>query len=474
MAESETLFTFSLTDHVSSVKVSEFPTWDPKASANRSRRRRRLGEVAGESPYSLLLGNSNLFRAHAILLDVVRAIWLPALLGLLFNGALYVVVHVYPADADFNAFLRDDIISDGRLSVVGTVVAFLVVFSQNQYVSSNRELAIFYAEVCANCKAIALLLATMRKRAAFEKHGFVLPATRDGLEAAPPDDLVRDCVVELLVTKEDLKELQREEYNNMLPPWIELADAQPEIRGEKRLVRVRVAQAALFLVSIPYLVKWKNRTKTAALDLNRLPFAHSAETKRRFNMQFAHSRPACTATEALLVLVGEDLLGVQGMSSDLELYFQRIIQRIVHLDVQVHALSLYRPPGAITFLFWVLFWLFFVLSSIRDLMATSWPSVPLSLLYIVGLVGAMRVSQSYVSPFDVSESRTGQLSYVSLEASLTETAVFALFNRTMRPSQREKARYAPDDPLEKAYEERRLSTMIAREQRYAGGAEKVQ
>ena len=445
--------------------MSATPLFQKNVSMQRGRRMRRQGELVGDSKFALLLGKTNLWESHGVLRDVFRAIWLPSLVGVLFNSALYVIVHHYPNDDDLNDFLANGLISDARLSVVGSVIGFLVVFSQNQYISSNQSLAIYFSEVCANVKAIALLLATMRQDGPRKKH-------KRGFANSNNEDIVRHCKLDVLMSATDYDGLLKQ-HNGSIPVWM-LRVEDKDVGYQQKVVTIAVPQLALYLVSIPYVIKWKNRSAGSALDLNKLPFAYSSDTKRRFNLHVNKARPALTVTETLLLVIAEDLLSIDGLSNEMELYFQRLIQRIVHLDVMVHALSLYQPPAALGFLFWTLFWIFFALASTRDLLETGWPSVGLNLLYIVGLVGAYRVSRLYQSPFDVSETRSGQLSYVSLEASLTETAVYGLFNLPVKQSQREGAAFLEEDGLTTRYRLAKLYTTRRREQNHPSFGSTVQ
>lgn len=386
-----------------------------KGSLSRTRHPNRYsgeeGEYVGDikvSQYALLLFRVKTFAAHGVVTDIIRATWIPTLVGLVFNIALYVVVYVEPKDAEVNNFLQNELFSDYILTFVGTIVSFLVVFQTDAQQKTNKELSLHHCEACANTQAIALLVTTLararvteaNKLRRFEETGVIF----------------RKTTVEVGVSVAMRAAVKSRFFDVVEGP-------NGYVYG-----KIEVAELALLLASVSYDLKWTFRDGGKRYNAKRLPLYASKELAARFEKQFYQSRPALSGCEALLVLIGEELLTIDGLSSDLQLYLMRLIQRILHLRQLIHALSLYQPPAAIGFIFWVVFLVFYAFSCVRDLMATGWTAVGVNLVYVVGFVGAWRVARDYSNPYTVGEARTGQLSYVSLETALAETSIYALFN----------------------------------------------
>lgn len=383
-----------------------------KASQSRSRHANRYSgeELTGDitaSRYALLLFRVKTWVAHGILFDIIRATWLPTLLALAFNVALYVVINVEPKDPDVNNFLQNELFSDNVLSFIGTIVSFLVVFQTDAQQSTNKELCLYHCEAVANAQAIALLVATLRRPEVTNMYK---------LKRGDSNDICKMTTVTIGVSRLFHDKLT----TKFVDPW--------PGKGKYAYGKIEVCELALLLASVGFDLKWSNRDGGRRYDSRRLPLYASPELAARFDRHYRKPRPAMSALEVILLLVGEELLTIEGLSSDLQLYLVRLIQRILHLRQLVHALSLYQPAAAIGGIFWMVFMVFYVFSCVRDMFNTGWTAILVNLIYVVGFVGAWEVARAYSNPYNVGEGRTGQLSYVALESALGETSIYALFN----------------------------------------------
>lgn len=377
------------------------------------------------SRLALLLSDRTAVYSRNSVSVVLESIWLPSLLAVAYNVLLYVVVHAYRVESIAD-FMETSLTSEPRLGTVGAVLGFLVAFATNQFVASNRELALYFAEICANLRSLAMLLALTRRKVAREMYGLKTDAVERSdreveVTASDPDDSLSKVTIKVLVSDESLRWLQRQGHKFETA----VSDA-PNGRG--KIVDVEVPEVALHLASVAFVIKHKHRSEGKEFDVSKLLFYHSQKARERFEARCTGSGIGLSATEALLATVAEQVANVKGLPEQKEIYMQRLVQRTLHLDAIVGALAVYRPPRALTLLFWTLWTVYFALASVRDMIATDWPSVGLNLLYVISLVGSFNVSRRYASPFDTSTSRTGPAA-VSQTALDTETAVLAMFRR---------------------------------------------
>lgn len=152
------------------------------------------GSALHHSELALLLSSQTAVYSRDAAFVVLESIWLPSIGAVLYNVVLYVVIHVAKVDSVIR-FLDADLTSEPRLGLVGAVLGFLVAFATNQFVASNRELAIYFAEICANLRSLAMLLAMTRRLGPRDKYGFATPSVAAdqhnvGLDASKPD---KDC-----------------------------------------------------------------------------------------------------------------------------------------------------------------------------------------------------------------------------------------------------------------------------------------
>jgi hypothetical protein len=418
--QEELVFTFGLNEKKHSKRLERGVGRQQAARGTRTN-----ADELHPSRLALLLSDRTAVYSRNSVSVVLESIWLPSLLAIAYNVLLYVVIHAYRVESVAD-FMETSLTSEPRLATVGAVLGFLVAFATNQFVASNRELALYFAEICANLRSLAMLLALTRRKVAREMYGLKTEAVdRSNREvevaASDPDDSLPKVTIKVLVSDENLQWLKQQGHKFSTA----VSDA-PDRQG--KIVEVQVPEVALHLASVAFVIKHKHRSEGRKFDVSNLLFYHSQKARERFEARCTSSGIGLSATEALLSIVAEQVAYIDGLSEQKEMYMQRLVQRTLHLDAIVGALAVYRPPRALTLLFWTLWTVYFALVSVRDMVATDWPSVGLNLLYVVSLVGSFNVSRRYASPFDTSTSRTGPAA-VSQTALDTETAVLAMFRR---------------------------------------------
>ena len=415
-AEDELTFTFGLNERKYNKRLERGVRAASGARTN--------ADELHPSRLALLLSDRTAVYSRNSVSVVLESIWLPSLLAVAYNVLLYVVVHAYRVESIAD-FMETSLTSEPRLGTVGAVLGFLVAFATNQFVASNRELALYFAEICANLRSLAMLLALTRRKVAREMYGLKTDAVERSdreveVTASDPDDSLSKVTIKVLVSDESMRWLQQQGHE-----FKTAASNAPS--GQGKIVDVEVPEIALYLASVAFVIKHKHRSGRK-LDVSTLLFYHSDIARQRFEARCTSSGIGLSAAEALLSIVAEQVSLIKGLPEQKEIYMQRLVQRTLHLDAIVGALAVYRPPRALTLVFWTLWTVYFALASVRDRVATDWPSVGLNLLYVVSLVGSFNVSRRYASPFDTSTSRTGPAA-VSQTALDTETAVLAMFRR---------------------------------------------
>lgn len=323
------------------------------------------------------LHNYRPIRIFAYLTDVVLSFAIPLLVGI---GIAAVAVYVLERDTELEQWVRDNVYSEQVLNSLGVMQAFIISSRLNANLNKNNVAIAHFSSLAGGCVNAAIWTRSMVTNSV-DMQTVTLPDGFGGFYST--------------------------------------------------------TEMGLILASIPYIVKYTFRqipVRFEELPLGSVP-SLLAQTRELTNP--SNGRSGLNGFTACVVLTGEriDKWEANGSIKPPEL---------VSLFGQLNAIAAdegaiagavaYDAPGAITFLLYVSFFVYFVLLIVGDVAPkNSWNSLWIAAIIIVSNFGLYAIGVRYRNPFAVRTVNSTQRPIISHTCRETEVAIDAVFKHPRRP-----------------------------------------